>query len=70
MEKYSKPVMVLEEIEDEVYTIDAAALPNNPNQVIFVSGETTTVTVPDTSPVPAEVPSGRRRRLQRPDPQQ
>lgn len=49
--------MVLEEIEDEVYTIDAAALPNNPNQVIFVSGETTTVTVPDTSPVPAEVPS-------------
>ena len=59
MEKYSKPVMVLEEIEDEVYTIDAAALPNNVNQVIVVSGETTTVTVtvPDTSPVPAEVPS-------------
>ena len=58
MEKYSKPVMVLEAIEDEVYTA-TAALPNNVNQVIVVSGETTTVTVtvPDTSPVPAEVPS-------------
>lgn len=58
MEKYSKPVMVLEAIKDEVYTA-TAALPNNVNQVIVVSGETTTVTVtvPDTSPVPAEVPS-------------
>ena len=26
MEKYVKPVMVLEEIEDEVYTIDGAVL--------------------------------------------
>ena len=25
MEKYEKPVMILEEIEDEVYTIDAGA---------------------------------------------
>jgi len=55
MEKYSKPVMVLEAIEDEVYTA-TAALPNNTNQVIVVSGETTiTVTVPDTSPVPAVI---------------
>ena len=26
MEKYEKPMMILEEIEDEVYTIDGAAL--------------------------------------------
>ena len=56
MEKYSKPVMVLEEIEDEVFTIDAAALPNNPSQVIFVSGETTTVTGNQRSPFVTNVP--------------
>ncbi len=31
MEKYEKPVMILEEIEDEVYTIDAG--------VVMVSGD-------------------------------
>ena len=33
MEKYSKPVIILEEVEDEVYTIDGA--------VAAVSGDTT-----------------------------
>lgn len=46
MEKYSKPVMVLEKIEDEVYTATA----DYPAPVL-VSGETT----PDTSPVPGVI---------------
>lgn len=35
MEKYSKPVMVLEAIEDEVYTATADGIPN----VVTVSEE-------------------------------
>ena len=38
MEKYSKPVMVLEKIEDEVYTATADGIPNVPG-VVTVSEE-------------------------------
>ena len=55
MEKYSKPVMVLEAIEDEVYT--AVAYPDNTtSQLLFVSGEATTVTDNQRSPFVTNVP--------------
>ena len=54
MEKYSKPVMVLEKIEDEVYT--AVAYPDNTSQLHFVSGEVTTGTDNQRSPFVTNVP--------------
>ena len=55
MEKYSKPVMVLEAIEDEVYTA-TADYPDNTSQLHFVSGEATTVTDNQRSPFVTNVP--------------
>lgn len=54
MEKYSKPVMVLEKIEDELYT--AVAYPDNTSQLLFVSGEATTGTDNQHSPFVTNVP--------------
>ncbi len=50
MEKYNKPIMTLEEMEDEVYT-DVAAN-NNVTTTAIVSGDVITVT-PE-QPTPAE----------------
>ena len=50
MERYEKPVMTLEEIEDEVLTIDAAA----PNRVPAVSElNITNNNIPGNANVPA-----------------
>ena len=54
MEKYIKPVMVLEAIEDEVYT--AVAYPDNTSQLLFVSGDATTRTDNQRSPFVTNVP--------------
>ena len=48
MERYEKPVMTLEEIEDEVYTIDNGVT-GGPYRVTAVSGE---------SGIPDFVPGG------------
>ena len=40
MERYEKPVMTLEEIEDEVYTDTAGVVPNRVTMVSAESGKT------------------------------
>ena len=44
MEKYEKPVMMLEEVEDEVYTDTATGTANIATEITTVSGDAITGT--------------------------